>query len=277
MSTTSIACREKASTETGRAPLRALAHGVLPFLLTGVAYRTQGALASRWVQPGDVHVADLYAWEQALFGIRSASGDVLTPNEWWARHTHWSLDFVLGSAYLLFIPAFLGFCAYFLFGCSDPETRRRAPRLVWSFFWVNLLGYATYLVFPAAPPWYFARYGAGPADLTAAASAAGAARFDELLGVRWFELMYAGSANVFGAMPSLHVAYPLLVVVFALSCGIGRASALLFYVLMCWAAVYLNHHYLLDVALGSFYALIVAFAMSRRLSSETRSAGALGS
>ena len=30
---------------------------------------------------------------------------------------------------------------------------------------LNLLAYATYLIYPAAPPWYVAHYGLGPACL----------------------------------------------------------------------------------------------------------------
>ncbi len=204
-----------------------------------------------------MRVEQIYETEKGWFGI-SSGGTTLTPNEWLALHTHPVLDVVFGAAYLLFIPAFVFFCAYYFFGCRDETTTSRAPRLVWSFFFVNILGYVTYFFFPAAPPWYYLKYGAGPAILNVPSDPAGAGRFDQLLGVSWFEQMYAHSANVFGAVPSLHVAYPLLVVLFSFRCGAGRPAALVFYGLMAGAAVYLNHHYVIDVIWGSFYALIVA-------------------
>jgi membrane-associated phospholipid phosphatase len=46
---------------------------------------------------------------------------------------------------------------------------------------------------------------------------------------------------------------------YALRFGALRKSTFAFYLLMCFSAVYLNHHYVLDVLCGSAYALAVAF------------------
>jgi len=66
-----------------------------------------------------------------------------------------------------------------------------------------------------------------------------------------------GSADVFGAIPSLHVAYPLQAVYFSFKFGSVRKFSIFFYIIMCFSAVYLNHHYVLDVLLGSLYAIVV--------------------
>ena len=118
---------------------------------------------------------------------------------------------------------------------------------MWAFFFVNILGYSTYYWYAAAPPWYVASYGLGPADLSVQASAAGCLRFDELLGTHFFTGMYGRAADVFGAVPSLHVAYPLQSVYYAFRYGSLRIFSILFYLSMCFSAVYLNHHYIIDI------------------------------
>jgi len=71
----------------------------------------------------------------------------------------------------------------------------------------------------------------------------GTARFDALI--------YERNPQVFGAMPSLHVAYPLLVVFYTWPRGWKwRVPALCFFVMVSFAAVYLAHHYILDVLAG---------------------------
>ena len=131
----------------------------------------------------------------------------------------------------------------------------------WGFFWLNMLGYSTYYWYAAAPPWYVAKYGLGPAQLGVAASTAGCARFDQILGTHFFSDMYGRSADVFGAIPSLHIAYPLLATVFAFHFKKARTFCTLFYLLMCFSAIYLNHHYVLDILWGSAYALAIGFIM----------------
>ncbi len=151
------------------------------------------------------------------------------------------------------------------------EILRRAPAMMWSFLWVNLLGYSTYYWYAAAPPWYVARYGLGPARMDVPASQAGCVRFDHLLGTHFFSEMYGRAADVFGAIPSLHVAYPLVATYFAFRFGALRVFCVGFYVMMCFSAIYLNHHYVLDILWGSSYALLTAFVTDRYFT--TRPAG----
>ena len=141
------------------------------------------------------------------------------------------------------------------------EIAKRAPRVNWAFYWLNVIGYTTYYWYPAAPPWYVSIYGLGPANLAARPNPAGAIRFDQVLGTHFFSEMYGRSADVFGAIPSLHIAYPLLAVYYAFQFGSMRAFSVFFYVIMCFSAVYLNHHYILDILWGSTYALLIAFGM----------------
>ncbi|MBS1963180.1 MAG: phosphatase PAP2 family protein [Bdellovibrionales bacterium] len=234
---------------------------LFPVLLTGIVYDSMRYYAD--YLRGEVHVSFPYEFDKRFFGIDTPEGR-LTPNEWCQKHTLPILDLITGFFYLFFIAIYVGISAYHAFVlpyfAKDPVVRRKAeilgPFVTWAFFMVNMLGYSTYYWFPAAPPWYVAEYGLGPARMDTPASAAGAIRFDQLLGTHFFTGMYGRAADVFGAIPSLHVAYPLLSVLFAFSIGSLRTFAVLFYLIMCFSAVYLNHHYLLDILWGSTYAVI---------------------
>ncbi|MGK5089661.1 phosphatase PAP2 family protein [Bdellovibrionota bacterium FG-2] len=243
---------------------------LLPLILLGVVYDSQ-RFYSDYIRAA-VHVWEPYAFDKLLFGISTASG-ILTPNEWFQLHTHPVLDFVTGFAYLFFITIFVGICAYFSFWKSrvgsatvmPAEFKQRAHWMMWAFLFLNILGFSTYYWFPAAPPWYVALHGLGPAKMDTMASVAGCIRFDQLLGTHFFGEMYSRSADVFGAIPSLHIAYPLLAVYFAFALGSARIFACLFYLVMCFSAVYLNHHYILDIMWGSAYALLVGWFLDRKV------------
>ena len=61
-----------------------------------------------------------------------------------------------------------------------------------------------------------------------------------------------------GATTALrHIAYPLLALFFAFRFGTLRVFCAFFYLIMCFSAVYLNHHYLLDIFVGLGIALSV--------------------
>jgi membrane-associated phospholipid phosphatase len=126
---------------------------------------------------------------------------------------------------------------------------------------MNVMGFITYYIYPAAPPWYVIHYGLGPAHMFIGAEPSAAMRFDTLFGTHFFDTMYGNSVDVYGAFPSLHVAYPLLVAWAALVMKRFRVPAIAFYFLMCFSAVYLQHHYIIDILLGSTYATVALFAV----------------
>lgn len=237
----------------------------LPLFLTATLYDTQRYYAD--LIRGPIHVREPYEFDRRFFGISTAEG-VLTPNEWFQKHTVPILDFFAGLAYIVFIPIFVGVAAYFRFWLSRKGNRYssaratllRAPQVMWSFLWVNIIGWSTYYWYAASPPWYAALYGFGPARTDIPANVAGCARFDALVGIPIFSEWYGHSADVHGAIPSLHIAYPLMSFYYALRFGSLRAFTLAFYLWMCFSAVYLNHHYILDILWGSAYALGVAFS-----------------
>lgn len=243
---------------------------LLPVLLMIALYDSQRYYAGFLHGHSHIHIEAPYRFDEFFFGIRTADG-VLLPSQWCQRHTLPLLDVIAGLSYIAFVPVFLLTGAYFRFHLgrtgsdrfSEADVRRHTNRLMWSLFWVSAVSCLTYYLYPAAPPWYVDFYGMGPVRLDAPASAAGAVRFDALLGVNFLESYYARTPNVFGAVPSLHAAYPLLTVYFAFKFRALRVFSLVYYLLICFAAVYLNHHYILDLLWGSAYALLTAWLMDR--------------
>jgi len=192
-----------------------------------------------------VHIKSLYDAELRLFGI-SQDTQTLTPNEYWAQHNSVFLDVVSGLFYLCWVPVPLAFAGFLFY-----RNRPLFLRFSLTFLLVNLIGFVCYYLYPAAPPWYVQHYGfdfiAGTPGNTA-----GLSRFDEFLGIHLFHSMYAKSSNVFAAMPSLHSAYPLIVLYYGWKAKLGTRNILFAVIVMgIWfAAVYTGHHYVLDVLAG---------------------------
>lgn len=225
----------------------------LPFALVSIVYPLLGMLMPYRAK---VHTGDLYDLEAQLFSVPTANGPRVL-SELVASMPHPVLDVITGVTYLLFLIV--------TFGLAAPMYLRSRPKMLelsLGFFWVNAIGWSIWLLYPAAPPWYIDVYGKGPAVLSAASNAAGLLRLDALLGVPLTEAIYSKSTNVFGAMPSLHVAYATLVACVAYSLrGAYRIGTLAFACSMAFSAVYLRHHYVLDVIAGVVLAVAVALAV----------------
>jgi membrane-associated phospholipid phosphatase len=255
---------------------------VLPFIATGALYDSQ----RYWGQAvrGIPHVAEPYLFEKRWFGVPSPNG-TLTLNEWFAPHLHPVLDFIAGGVYLTFIGVFILLAAYFTrrihYEASlewTPTQRQWSARaLVWSFLVVNVLGFATWFLYPAAPPWYVDTYGLDTILLDVPMNPARTVRFDALFGTSFFTGMYGAGSNPFGAIPSLHVSYPVISVVFAMKVRKLRLFTIVFASLVGFGAVYLNHHYLIDVLLGIAYGLVgatITIAGADRLAARSTRLGA---
>ncbi len=192
-----------------------------------------------------VHIESLYHAEKTLFGI-NAQGTVLTPNEYWRANGNTFLDILSGIFYLCWVPVPLAFATYLFF-----KNREGFLQFSLSFLLVNLLGFIVYYIYPAAPPWYVQQQGF---DFVAGTpgNSAGLAKFDLFFGAGIFESLYSKSSNVFAAMPSLHAAYPLVVLYYGIKYRLQWFN-LVFVAIMfgIWfAAIYSSHHYILDVLAG---------------------------
>lgn len=237
-----------------------------PFILTGVLFDSMRYFYVGLVD-GRVHTAEPYLLERAWFGVGGR-----TLNEIFAER-HWTLlDLACGFAYLLYVAEYI-LLAMVLFARGRSDL---AHTFGLGFLFVNLLGWVTYFAYPAAPPWYVAQYGLGPAHMDIRPAAAAAHRFDVLLGTHLFDRWYGRGFATFGAIPSLHVAYPFIAVLLAFrirSLRWARLPAVLFFLLICLSAVYLQHHYVIDVLLGVLYAaatLPLVDAWERRRAARAR-------
>jgi membrane-associated phospholipid phosphatase len=220
-----------------------------PFILTGVVFDSMRYFYVPLID-GRVHTAEPYQLERAWFAVGGR-----TLNEIF-QERHWAvLDVVCGFAYLFYVAEYI-LLAMILFARGWSS---RAKTFGLCFLVVNLMGWVTYFAYPAAPPWYVIQYGFGPAQSGMGMSAAAAHRFDALVGANVFGRIYGRGFTTFGAIPSLHVAYPFIAAILAFRISElrwARLPAVLFFLLVCFSAVYLQHHYVIDLVVGVVYAAV---------------------
>lgn len=244
------------------APARRLFWGLYPFALLALVYDAMRFVSKVGIEPNRVHVCDLRALEARWFGW-----DGHTVHDWLQVHPSPILDAISAIPYGTFIEVAVLFAIYLF--VKDHAAMRRFG---WTFLLVNLCGFVTYRIYPAAPPWYFHAHGC-LADLsTHASEGPNLARVDAWMGVGYFHGFYARSSSVFGAVPSLHVAYPLLVLLFGWRYfrALARTLAALFFATMLFAAVYLDHHWIIDVVMGVAYTLFVYRAVEVVIALRTK-------
>ncbi len=203
----------------------------------------------------DIHILEPYNLEKSLFGIQSTIGQ-LTPNEYLVQNTNYYSDLASGIFYLTWVPLPIMYCIYLFF-----TDKRMLLIFSGTFLLANIIGFIIYYLYPAAPPWYVADFGFD-VDFTIPGNAAQLLRFDSIIGYPIFENMYNKNANVFAAIPSLHSAYPVVLLYFASKKRKWWLTTLCVVdVIGIWyAAVYSMHHYIIDVILGAFCAIIAIFA-----------------
>lgn len=192
-----------------------------------------------------VHIESLYNVEKKLFGIRTG-GNTFTPNEYWLQHHQTVPDVLAGIFYLCWVPVPLVFAGFLFF-----KNRMAFLHFSLTFLLVNLIGFAIYYIYPAAPPWYVQQHGFVFLPHTPG-NTAGLERFDIYFNTNIFHSLYAKSSNVFAAMPSLHASYPLIVLFYGIKNKLGWINILFAIIMMgIWfSAVYTSHHYVLDVLAG---------------------------
>ena len=231
-------------------PTRKLVVALLPFFIFGISYDWMRVCPNYEVNPIDV--AGLYNLEKSWFGVAD-QGTLMTPCEYFVIH-HWKVaDIFAGIFYLCWVPVPIAFGIWLYL----TKSRNVYLRFAMVFLLVNLIGFAGYYIYPAAPPWYAMNYGFEPV-LNTPGNVAGLGRFDEITGLTIFNSIYGRNANVFAAVPSLHAAYMVVAFVYAIIRRCKWYVITLFSIIMAgiWAtAIYSGHHYIIDVLLGILCAL----------------------
>lgn len=142
----------------------------------------------------------------------------------------------------------------------------RSRALFWRFaasvVALAFLGCATFVLYPAEPPWMVADQGLLPPLSRIIQVMNG-----HLPGVSLNPLWERGTAyaNDVAAMPSLHASYTLLIALFFFRRLHSRVRYLLWLypVAMAFALVYTGEHYVVDIVAGWIYCLIVYFTVER--------------
>ncbi len=233
----------------------------LPIVALLLAYELMRGLADDGGFP--LHMEDLIVAERLL-----AFGNLPTQVLQDALHSGAGTDpvaFLATSVYMVhfLIPIFTGIVLWLW-------RREFFHDYMAALILLSLAAFVTYLLFPAAPPWYAAREGllagADGSPLIAylkpevvhsvAASVGSDGSF------LYSSVFYGLGPNDVAAWPSLHVAYPFLMFLF-LRRAFGRIAWLAFaYTLLVgFSVVYTADHWLHDTIAGAAYAYLAYYAI----------------
>jgi hypothetical protein len=201
----------------------------------------------------DTHVLPQLRADEFLFG-GTAPTVTLQNHLWDPFHIHW-YDY---GAWLVYVSYFVG--TYVVAALLWWINRSLFRRYVVTVSVIAMMGFTTYALFPAAPPWMASQLGAMEPSTRS-------------IGVIWSHIPIAhfntlferGTqyANEVAAVPSLHAAYTLLITLFLwkLVPRWGRVLLVLYPWAMAFALVYTSEHYFVDILLGWIYCAIAFVAV----------------
>ncbi|KAJ4292986.1 Phosphatidylinositol:ceramide phosphoinositol transferase (IPC synthase) [Collariella sp. IMI 366227] len=205
--------------------------------------------SSRFIAPEyrpHIWVKVLPALENVMYGANLSN--ILS------AHTHAILDLIAWLPYGIGHFALPLICSIFLFLFAAPGT---TPVFARAFGYLSLLGVTVQLIFPCTPPL--------PAHYGMEGSPAGLRRIDELFGVDMYTTSFTTAPLPFGAFPSLHAADAILEALFMQYCFPRFRPFFVFYaVWICWATMYLNHHYAIDLVGGGILAAVTYYISRTR-------------
>jgi membrane-associated phospholipid phosphatase len=227
-----------------------LCWGILPILWWLIIYEISAAIPAEY-RPR-IHVRLLSNIEEILLGGRRNL--FYLPHEALSERATLAKDIFACIAYSLH--ALLPWAMFFYLCCFRSWTH--AAHFCWTFGWLNIVAVVSHFFLPTAAPWYIKEYGLLDAHYNVSGSAAGLIRIDKALGFPVFESLYKRNKVVFGSFPSLHVAWPSLIALYEpFPRLLGGIVPWLYVVWVGWAALYLEHHYLVDWIGGCLYAYSV--------------------
>lgn len=204
-----------------------------------------------------VHVEEIYYLELFLFGWMF---DDKIPSIWFKQFEHEWLSSISAIFYTFHVaaPLFVGVLIFYV--SKDEETFRE---YTYSFLLTTYLALLTFFLFPVAPPWYIDKYGfTQPVNRTnLSESAAGLLNVDKAMNSQFFGSIYQMfNANPFAALPSLHSSFAIISVYYFITYYKTKSKLVylsVIYPIGVWiAAVYLKHHYIVDLVAGALYVFI---------------------
>jgi hypothetical protein len=222
----------------------------LPFFGLLAAYDyLRGAVS---VTAGQAHVVAQIDVDKALFAGHLPTV-WLQQHLWSAGHPRW-YDYAVWGVYMTHFFA-VWVTAAFVWRLARPRFRRYAVTTVL----LTLAAFATYWAYPAQPPWL-----AGESVLMPRVDRIVPTVWDQL-GVPTAQSIYENSdfVNPVAAMPSLHAAFPLMLMLFFWPAGRWVRLGLGAYTLaMAFALVYGGEHFVADIIAGWAMALGVHAVVS---------------
>jgi hypothetical protein len=137
-------------------------------------------------------------------------------------------------------------------------------KFVYTLTVLNIMALTTFMLYPAAPPWYVYKYGLIQPAGQVQGSAGGLINFDALIGHKFLQSIWdTFNANLYAAIPSLHGAYPCAIAYFGMKKFRKFRPLWILYPVGTWfSAVYLDEHYIIDLLIGLGY-LAVAYQVSK--------------
>lgn len=140
-------------------------------------------------------------------------------------------------------------------GCKT-MLRWRVCAFYWTFGVANLLGVAIQFIFPTAPPWWYDGF-----HFNTVGNPAILGNVDQYLGINFFNNLYSKSTIIFGSFPSLHAAWPFIACYFTVNKRHfwKRVVWPIYLAWIWWAAVYLKHHFIVDVIGGVAVAALAIY------------------
>jgi membrane-associated phospholipid phosphatase len=221
----------------------------LPFVVLIIFYEELRGLA-HVVNP-DPYYAPMIEFDRALFGRLPTT---ILQDLLWQGSLQWydQVLAVVQRAHFIVPPTLL-----FLIWL---ERRELYYRCALALLLVSFAGALTFLVFPAAPPWKASETGRIEHVVKVG-------DVQDAVPVRsprsWIESRL--HPNPVAAVPSLHTAYSLLVVLFGFAWRRRVGQAFLVYPALMWfTIVYFADHYVIDIVVGVIYA-VVAWVVAGRL------------
>jgi hypothetical protein len=175
-----------------------------------------------------------------------------------AKHLHvW--DYL---AWLTYMSHF--FTSFIVAGVLWKRDHARFRRFVPTFVGLTFLGYVTYVLYPAMPPWLASQTGH-------------IGKVTRIIPVVWNHVGIHGAAFLFtggnkfdnniAAVPSLHAAYPMLLLLFFWKRARRplRVVLVTYVFAMAFTLVYTGEHFVIDEFIGWAYAIAAFFVGSRLL------------
>jgi len=216
-----------------------------PFIALLLAYDTMRGIVDNIASI--VHIGELINAELCMFSTiptKVLQQFYRTPILDWVGAFFYSLHFVVPFAF-----------GFVLWNRSQENYKRFTIALLITSYSALI----TFLVYPSAPPWF----GINAKRILF--------QMDGVMGVPLYATIYAFiEPNPFAAIPSLHAAYAWMVSLYAIKIKRIKALPVLIFPLgVCFSAVYLGEHYIIDLLAGVAFSTVAYFLVEKLIASRS--------